>query len=380
MSALTLHGRQTKSAPKAASNLINCRVWFGAFLHSLPGRKVLVSAIAQEMSSRGQMKRREFITIFGGAAAWPLAALAQQRAMPMIGFLHSASPIEWAVFLDAFKRGLGDEGYSEGKNVAIEYRWAEGQYDRLPGLAADLVGRRVSVLVAPGGNIVAQAAKSATNTTPIVFSVGGDPVKLGLVASLNRPGGNMTGVNVLTSSLGSKRLEVLSEVVPKAELIAMLVNPNGQSNDEQIRDTQEAARALGRQILLLEASREDDFERAFATLVQKHAGALLVSADAFFTSRRDQIVALAAGHAIPTIYEFGQFVAAGGFISYGTSLTEGYRQVGVYAGKILKGASPADLPVQQSVKVELRVNLKTAKALGITVPISLLGRADEIIE
>ena len=337
------------------------------------------------------MRRREFITLVGGAAvAWPLAAHAQQPAMPMIGFLNSTSPIEWAVYVDAFKKGLGDEGYSDGKNVAIEYRWAEGQYDRLPGLAAELVGRRVSVLVATGGDIVAKAAKSAANTIPIVFSVGGDPVKLGLVESLNRPGGSMTGVTVLTSSLASKRLEILSEVVPKAELIAVLVNRNRPTTDEpirdtreaaeQIRDTQEAARALGRQVLLLEASREDDFERAFATLVQKHAGALLVSADAFFNSRRDQIVALAARHAIPTIYEFRQFVTAGGFISYGTSLTEGYRQVGVYAGKILKGVSPADLPVQQSVKVELSVNLKTAKALGINVPMSLLGRADEIIE
>jgi putative ABC transport system substrate-binding protein len=327
------------------------------------------------------MKRREFITLLGGAAAaWPFSARAQQPAMPVVGFLNGASPIEWAVFVDAFKKGLDDEGYSDGKNVAIEYRWAEGRYDRLPGLAAELVGRRVSVLIATGGDVAAQAAKSATNTTPIVFTIGGDPVKLGLVASLNRPGGNMTGVSVLTTSLGSKRLEVLSEVVPKAELIAMLVNPNNRNYGGQIRDTQEAARALGRQILLLEASREDDFERAFATLVQKHAGALLVSADAFFNSRRDQIVALAARHAIPTIYEFRQFVTVGGFISYGTSLTEGYRQVGIYVGKILKGASPAELPVQQSVKVELSVNLKTAKALGITVPMSLLGRADEIIE
>jgi len=327
------------------------------------------------------VKRRDFITLLGGTAAtWPLAARAQQRAMPVVGFLNGASPIEWAVFVDAFKKGLDDEGYSDGKNVAIEYRWAEGRYDRLPGLAAELVGRRVSVLVATGGDVAAQAAKAATNTTPIVFSIGGDPVKLGLVASLNRPGGNMTGVSVLTNSLVSKRLEVLSEVVPKAELIALLVNPNNPNRGGQIRDTQEAARALGRQILLLEASREDDFERTFATLVQKHAGAVLVSADAFFNSRRDQIVALAARHAVPTIYEFRQFVTAGGFISYGTSLTDGYRQVGIYAGKILKGASPAELPVQQSVKVELSVNLKTAKALGITVPMSLLGRADEIIE
>jgi putative ABC transport system substrate-binding protein len=301
--------------------------------------------------------------------------------MPVIGFLNSTAPKEWAPFVDAFKKGLGEEGYSDGQNVAIEYRWAEGQYDRLPGLAAELVGRKVSVLTATGGDVVAQAAKLASkNTVPVVFSIGEDPVKLGLVASLNRPGGNITGVTVLTTSLGSKRLEILREVVPKAELIAMLVNPGRPATDEQIRDTQEAARALGRQIHLLRVSREDDFERAFATIVQKQIGALLVSADPFFNSRRDQIVALAARYAIPAIYEFRQFVAAGGLMSYGTSLTDGYRQVGIYTGKILKGVSPADLPVQQSVKVELIINLKTAKALGMTVPMSLLGRADEIIE
>ena len=327
------------------------------------------------------MQRREFITLLGGAAvAWPFAARAQQAALPRIGFLNSASPKEWAPYVDAFKKGLGEAGYIDSQNVAIEYRWAEGQYDRLPRLAAELVGHQVSVLVATGGDVVAQAAKFATNTIPIVFTIGGDPVKLGLVASLNRPGGNVTGVSVLTSSLGAKRLEILREVVPRAELIAMLVNPNSPIADDQIRDGQEAARALGRQIYLLKVSNEDDFERAFATLVQMQIGALLVSADPFFNSRRHQIVALAARYAIPTIYEFRQYAEAGGLMSYGTSLTDGYRQVGIYAGKILKGVHPADLPVQQSVKVELVLNLKTAKALGLTLPITLLGRADEVIE
>jgi putative ABC transport system substrate-binding protein len=327
------------------------------------------------------MRRRDFITILCGAsAAWPLAARAQQPAMPVIGFLNSASPKEWAPYLDAFKKGLGEAGYIDGQNVAIEYRWAEGQYDRLPRMAAELVGHQVSVLVATGGDVVAQAAKFATNIIPIVFTIGGDPVKLGLVASLNRPGGNITGVSVLTTSLGAKRLEILREIVPKAELIAMLVNPSSPIADEQIRDGQEAAHELGRQIYLLKVSSEDDFERAFDTLVSMKIGALLVSADPFFNSRRDKIVALATRYAIPTIYEFRQYVEAGGLMSYGTSLTDGYRQVGIYTGKILNGAHPADLPVQQSVKVELVLNLKAAKALGLTLPITLLGRADEVIE
>jgi ABC-type uncharacterized transport system substrate-binding protein len=327
------------------------------------------------------MRRREFISLIGGVAAtWPLAARAQQSAMPVIGFLNTASPNEWAVFVDAFKTALGEEGYVDGQNVAIEYRWADGQYDRLPRLATELVGRQVSVLVTSGGDVAAQAAKLATKTIPVVFTVGGDPVKLGLVASLSRPGGNMTGVSVLTAMLASKRLEILREVVPKAETIAMLVKPGRPAVDEQIRDAREAARAFGRQIHILEANREDDFERAFVTLVQMQIGALLVSADPFFNSRRNQIVALAARYRIPAIYEVRQFVTAGGLISYGTFLTDAYRQIGIYTGKILKGAHPADLPVIQATKVELIINLETANALGLNMPFTLLGRADEIIE
>jgi putative tryptophan/tyrosine transport system substrate-binding protein len=327
------------------------------------------------------MQRRDFIKLLGGAAvAWPLAVRAQQAAMPVIGFLNSASPVEWVPFVEAFKKGLGEEGYVDGQNVAIEYRWAEGQYDQLPGFAAELVARRVSILVATGGEVAAQAAKLATNIIPIVFAVGGDPVKLGLVASLNRPGGNMTGVSLLTSSLASKRLEVLREVVPKAESIGMLVKPGRPSTDEQVRDAREAARALGLRVHLLEANRERDFERAFATLVQMQMGALLVGSDPFFNSQRDHIVALAARHHIPAIYETREFARAGGLMSYGTILTEGYLEIGIYAGKILKGARPADLPVQQATKVELIVNLKTAKTLGITVPQSVQSRADEVIE
>ncbi len=327
------------------------------------------------------MQRREFITLLGSAAAvWPIAAHAQQPALPVVGFLNSASPIEWAPFVEAFKNGLGEAGYIDGQNVAIEYRWAEGQYDRLPALAAGLVGRKVSVLVATGGDVVAQAAKVATKTIPTVFSIGSDPVRLGLVASFNRPGGNATGVSVLTTSLGAKRLEILLQVVPKAGLIAMLVNPSNTISDEQIRDGEQAARVLGREIHILKASTEDDIERAFATLVQMQIGALIIGADPFFNSRRDQIVALAARYAVPTIYEFRQFVAAGGLMSYGTSLTDGYRQVGIYTGKILKGAKPTDLPVQQPTKFELVINLKTAKALNLAIPSSLLTTADDVIE
>ncbi len=325
------------------------------------------------------MRRRDFISFLAGAmAAWPLAARAQQKAMPVIGFLGSTSPSPSGPFMDAFRQGLREAGYVEGQNVAIEYRWAEGHYDRLPALAADLVGRKVDLIMAANPP-AALAAKRATSTIPIVFRGGTDPVGDGLVASLARPGGNLTGVSI-ADDLTAKRLELLSELVPRAGVIALLVNPNNATAERVIRDVQKAARTKGLQLHVLKAGSESEIDTAFASLVQLHAGALVVGADPFLSSRREQLVALASRRAVPSIYAWREFAASGGLISYGPSLTSAFRLVGAYAGKVLKGAKPADLPVQQPTTFELVINLKTAKALGLTVPRPMLMRADEVIE
>jgi putative ABC transport system substrate-binding protein len=326
-----------------------------------------------------QLKRREFISLLGGAAiAWPLAARAQQRPAAVIGFLNSASPEPWAPFVAAFRQGLSETGYVEGRNVVIEYRWADEQYDRLPALAADLVRRQVTVIAA--NQVSAEVAKTASSKIPVVFTTGVDPVQLGLVASLNRPGGNLTGVTTLNEELVPKRLELLRELAPMASSIALLVNPTNPSAGTLSRDAQAPARALGLQLHVLEASTERNLESAFASLTQLRVGGLVIGPDPFFVSQSKQLAALALGHAVPAIFEFRQFAAAGGLMSYGGSLTDVYRLAGVYAGRVLKGEKPADLPVQQSTKVELLINIKTAKALGLNVPLSLIGRADEVIE
>ena len=327
------------------------------------------------------MRRREFITLLGGAAAaWPLAARAQQPAMPVIGFLNSASGDLFTEFVRAFHLGLSETSYVEGRDVVVEYRWADGQYERLPALAVELVRRQVKVIVATGGNPSALAAKTATTTIPIVFNMGDDPVKAGVVASLNRPGGNLTGVSMLNTELQQKQLEVLHELVPSATNVGLLVNPTGPNTESVSTLAQAAAHALGLQLHIVRASSEPDLNAVFARLDQLRAGALLIGPDPFFTSQLQQLAALSIRHSMPAIYSNREFPATGGLMNYGISITDVYRLVGVYTGRILKGEKPTDLPVQQVTKVEMIINLKTAKALGLDVPASLLARADGVIE
>jgi putative tryptophan/tyrosine transport system substrate-binding protein len=312
--------------------------------------------------------------------AWPLTARAQQPAMPVIGFLSSRSASEAAYLVTAFRQGLREAGYSDGQNVAIEYRWADGHYDRLPALAADLVNDHVAVIAATAGVASGLAAKAATMTIPIVFTSGDDPVAAGLVTSLNRPGGNVTGVGVFSNQLGAKRLELLHELVRTTTVIAFLINPTYSSSNAQLKDALEAARSLGVQLLILKASNPNEIDAAFARLNDKMAGALLLGSDPFFTGQREHIVALAARHAIPAIYYYREFATAGGLMSYAPSLFDGYRQTGLYCGHILRGEKPGDLPVMLSTKFEFVINLKTAKMLGLTIPQTLLVAADEVIE
>jgi ABC-type uncharacterized transport system substrate-binding protein len=324
--------------------------------------------------------RREFMALLGGAAAWPLAARAQQSAMPVIGFLNPASPDGFVERLRGFRQGLKDTGYVEGENVTIEYRWAENHIERLPLLAADLVRRQVNVIAAFAGDIPAVAAKAATTTIPIVFLNGADPVKSGLVASLNRPGGNVTGISLLAGTVNAKRLDLIHEFVPRVALVAVLNNPIVTEAETRLRDLQGAARTLGLRLLFQTVGSERELDAAFATIADQKAGALFVDGNPFFASRRDQLIGLAARHALPTMYFEREFVAAGGLMSYGTNFADAYRQAGIYIGRILKGTKPADLPILQPTKFDFVINLQTAKTLGIEVPDKLLALADEVVE
>jgi putative tryptophan/tyrosine transport system substrate-binding protein len=326
------------------------------------------------------MKRREFITLLGGAAAaWPLDARAQQ-AMPVIGFMSPRSPEDSVYLLAAFRRGLAEGGFVEGQNVAIEFRWARGQYDRLPEMAADLVSRRVNVLTAVGGDPSPRAAKRATSTIPIVFGMGGDPVRDGLVESFNRPGGNVTGVTLMTNLMEPKRFGLLRDLVPGVALVGVLINPSFAPSARQLQQIEEVARSTGQRIIIAKASTDEELEAAFATLVRERSDALLVAVDPYFDTRRERIVSFAERQRLPAIYQFREYAVAGGLLSYGISLTEAYRQFGVYTAKILNGTKPAELPVQAVTKFELIINLKTAKALGINISDNLLSLADEVIE
>ena len=326
------------------------------------------------------MRRRDFITLLGGAAVtWPLAARAQRPAMPVIGFLSSRSPDDTANLVAAFRRGLADSGYIEGQTVTIEYKWALGQYDRLPAMAVELTRRPVAVLVTTGGEPSALAAKTATSSIPIVFAMG-DPVKRGLAASLNRPGGNATGMSILSPDLEAKRLGLLHEILPQAVILGVLLNPNFPPAQEQLDEVQEAARATGLQIHVLRASIDREIDAAFEAVARLRVAALSVTSDPFFDTRRDKLIALAARYAVPTMYQFREYAVAGGLMSYGIDLPDVYRQVGTYAARILKGAKPADLPIQQPSKFELVINLQTARALGINIPPGVLAIADEVIE
>jgi len=327
-----------------------------------------------------KMKRREFITLLGGAAAaWPLAARAQRPPVPVVGFLNSGSAAEWAHLVAAFTEGLNEAGYLEGKNVAVEYRWAQGENDRLPGLAADLVRRQVAVIAALGPAATA-AAKAATTTIPIIFAVGTDPIDLGLVTSFRRPTSNLTGINIFAEALTPKRQELLHELVPNASLVAMLVNPTSPQTQSELRDVEAAAGRLGQQVRIFNVRTDPEIDAAFATIIDQRVGGLLVQPGEFFTVRRDQLVLLTTRHAIPAVFGFREFVMAGGLMSHGPSLRAAYRQVAIYTGRILKGEKPADLPVQQATAFETVVNLKAAKALGVTIPTAILLRADEVIE